>query len=894
MPHRTLIEYLDRFRRFGSETAVIDRRGYRTIRTSYRHIAETAAQFARELEARGIERGERVLIWGENCAEWIAVFWGCLLRGAIAVPMDHIALSDFALRVCREADAKLAICSRERAPIFAQAGRAIPSLSLETLGEEVSRHGRSPYRSTCERTDTAEILFTSGATAEPKGVVISHGNLLANLDPLDAAIGEYRRYERLVHPLRFLNLLPLSHVFGQMMGIFIPPLIGGTVVFENSLNPSEIIRTIRRERISVLVAVPRLLESLKEKIERDLESEGRLDWFRREFEAAAKEKFYRRWWRFRRIHSRFGWEFWAFISGGATLDPRIETFWSRLGLVVIQGYGLTETTSLISLNHPFRASRGSIGQVLPGREIKLDESGEILVRGESIASGYMQGGYWQSSEMRPVPGEDGWFATGDLGELDDKGNLYFKGRKKNLIVTPEGLNIYPEDLEAALRRDPEVRDCVVVGIEREGREEPCAVLILRHGSEPPFDRLRAVSAVERRPEGSGQENSTDEAIAESIVQRTNRSLAEYQRMRRWFVWRADDFPRTSTQKPRINEIKEEIKDEIKKAMEPQKTGESLGASPSGASGASTNEASLAGLIERVTGRRPATLSADAGIETDLNLSSIERVELMSAIEDRYQVDLNETSFTAATTLGDLDRMLHQPIPQSRNYGYPRWAQRAPVALIRLVIYYLLVWPATVLLACPRVRGRTNLRGLRGPALVVSNHVTPIDIGWVLKALPWKVRHRIAVAMGGERLMGMRHPPAERGVFMSALDRLGYVLVVALFNVFPLPKLSGFRESFQFAGESVDRGYSVLVFPEGELTKDGKVGTFRAGIGILAAKLNVPIIPMRIDGLFELREARRKFAWPGAVKVIIGEPVHFDAETDPASIARELETRVSSL
>ena len=339
-----------------------------------------------------------------------------------------------------------------------------------------------------------------------------------------------------MHPVRFLNLLPLSHVFGQFLGLFLPPLLGGTVIFQEELKPSEIIRTIRRERISVLVSVPRVLQSLKQKIERDLEDKGKLNQFQQRFSFAEGKHFLRRWWIFRDIRRQFGWKFLAFICGGAALDPENEEFWGRLGYAAIQGYGLTETTSLISVNHPFKLGKGSIGKVLPGRELKLAEDGEILVRGGGVAAGY-----WDGSGRHDLTGDQGWYRTGDVGALDEGGNLYFKGRKKEVIVTPAGLNIYPEDLEAALRRQPEVKDCVVVGIERGGNSEPCAVVILREeGGNADHDGAKG------------------ERILEEIVQRTNQSLAEYQRMRMWFLWPQADFPRTSTQKPRKNLIQEAV------------------------------------------------------------------------------------------------------------------------------------------------------------------------------------------------------------------------------------------------------------------------------------------------------------------------------------------------
>ena len=855
MPRHSLAEFLDDFYRHGSEIAVVQRRGYRTVRWTYREIADTSCRFARELEARNVKRGDRVVLWGENCAEWVAAFWGCILRGAVAVPMDRIASPDFALRVCREAQARLLVCSADRAGLES----APPVLPLETLVETLAHHSSAPIRASFERTDTAEIIFTSGTTAEPKGVVISHGNLLANLEPLEAGINEYRKYERLVHPLRFLNLVPLSHVFGQLMGVFVVPLLAGVVVFQDSLNPAEVVRTIQRERVSVLVAVPRLVESLQAKIERDLDSEGRLGWLRQQFDFAAGERFLRRWWRFRSLHRRFGWKFWAIVCGGARLETATESFWNRLGFVLIQGYGLTETTSLISLNHPFRLSRGSIGQVLPGRQIKLDSSGEILVRGESIASGYLQG-----RELRLVPGEDGWFATGDLGAMDDQGNLFFKGRKKNVIVTPEGMNIYPEDLEAALRRQPEVRDAAVVTLDQGGREEPCAVVILQHDAKDRADPSAGV-----------------ETLLEAVVRRANQSLAEYQRMRRWFLWPDQDFPRTSTQKPRTSAIRAAVATQL---------GATASRLPIGGGGGSS---ALAEMIARVTGR-DVTLKPDASLEADLHLTSIERVELMSVIEDRYQTDLNETGFQAATTVQELESYLHQ-VPAGRTPdAYPRWAQRWPAALLRLLAYYLLTWPATALRAWPRVRGRKLLRDLEGPALVVCNHVTEIDPGFVLFALPARLRHRLAVAMNGEHLHELRHPPESLNWLRRIADRLSYFLLVALFNVFPLPKLSGVRASFQYAGESLDRGYSVLIFPEGELTKDGRIAPFRTGIGVLAQQLRVPVIPMRIDGLYELKRAGKRIARPGSVTVTIGDPLRFDSTADPAAIAAELQSKVESL
>ena len=852
-----MLDSLDDFERWGGDRAYVFPRGYRRERWSYQRIAGVAYQFARELEARNIARGDAVLLWSPNCAEWVAAFLGCALCGVIVVPIDDAASPDFARRIGAQVRTRLVLCPRERAPIFEKIAGAV-TINPADLEAAVAERPAERFRpAAIQPSDPLEIVFTSGTTAEPKGVVLTHANVVGNLAPIETEIKKYLKYERLVHPIRFLNLLPLSHVFGQFLGIFLPPLLGATVVFENTFNPTAIMAAIRRERVSVLVAVPRMIESLKQKIERDVDDSkydaGVRENFAARYAAAKSQHFLRRWWTFRDLHRRFGWKFWAIISGGAALDRETEEFWHRLGYAVVQGYGLTETTSLISLNHPFHTSRGSIGKVLPGREIKLGDDGEILVRGSGVASSY-----WNGRELQPVAGDEGWYRTGDLGALDEQGNLFFKGRKKEVIVTPAGMNIYPEDLEAALRGQKEVRDSVVVGLERGGNAEPCAVLILR-------DRTPDASAV----------------VVQGIVQRANEQLAEYQRMRTWFVWPDEDFPRSATQKPRRNLIRE--------AVEAGLRGQSL-----------ANAASpLSELLTRITGRATQNLMPDANLESGLGLSSLERVELLSALEDRYQVDLSETKFANAATVGDLEKLLQDErgIRRQLHYPllhYPLWALRWPTTWLRLASHYLLARPAVFLLAWPRVIGRENLRGVRGPLLVISNHVADVDVGFIQTALPARIRHKLATATRGEALEILRSPGPDRAWLGRIYDRLQWTLGVALLNLFPLPRQSGFRKSFAYAGEAVDRGYSVLVFPEGKHTEDGKLCPFRTGVGLLANNLRIPILPVRIDGLFEIKNAGKKFAAPGQIQVRIGKPVQFAPESDPEEIARTLQKAVENL
>lgn len=860
MIRQTVLSYLDSYPRRGDAVVFASRRGFREIRWSYERLATTAYKCARELELRGVRRGERVLLCGGNSPEWAVAFWGCLLRGAVVVPLDKESTPAFASSVREQTEAKLIVADGDAAAVR---HLGIAQLRLEGLGEQVAHHSGAPYAAEGINQETlVEIIFTSGTTSEPKGVMITHGNLLANLLSLEAEIEKYIRWERVFHPLRFLNLVPLSHVFGQFMGLFVPQLLGGCVLFQESFNPSEIIRRTRSRRVSVIVLVPRLLESLREWVERDAAARGRANELERQIAAVAGANFLKRWWVFRRVHALFGWKFWAFISGGATLEERTETFWRRLGFAVLQGYGMTETASLITVTHPFKGSRGSIGKLMPGYEAKLDETGEIIVRGASVSPGYWAAGGETSR------GADAWLRTGDLGEMDEEGNLYFKGRKKDAIVTAAGLNIYPEDLEAALNRQREVRASCVVKWEGARGPEPMAVMILR-----------------------------DPQTAEIVVRSANRTLAEHQQIRHWFVWPEPDFPRTATHKVLKREVAAIVSEQIEREGKGQQKAAGAGREDESAGGPPSRSFILTEAA-RISGHQPsAEYHPGANLATDLKLDSLGRVELLSALEERYQVEIDEAAFSAATTVGDVLKLIHGGAEESAApFPYPKWTRRFPMTWIRTLLFYALTWPITRAMSRMSVEGRAHLSQLKGPALFVANHVTLADHALVLVALPARLRHHLAIAMEGERLRDWLYP-AEGTPWHTRLRLFAqYILVTTFFHVFPLPRRSGFRRSFAYAGECIDGGWSVLVFPEGERARRGQMcmSPFKSGIGLLAKELNVSVVPVRLDGLYELKRRGQYFAPPRTVRVIFGEPIKFGSDVSPAEITQELERLVAGL
>jgi long-chain acyl-CoA synthetase len=466
-------------------------------KVDYREATRATLGFAEYMRNAGIRKGDKVVFWGENRPEWVVALWACLLEGVVATPVDFRSSGAIVERIAGIVEAKVLLIGPG---LSAPEGLACPVWPMR-LVFDVPRAAHVPNIAGASPDDLAEILFTSGATGEPKGVTITHRNILANLKPIDEGVQKYRRYMGPFRPIRFLNLLPLSHMFGQSMAALIPPLIAGDVFFTSGYSPRDVVNLIRRRRISVLVCVPQMLGLLR------LEIEQRFPEAR---EPRRSAKWYGSWWQYRRVHRRFGWKFWSFVVGAAPLDPELEEFWRKLGFVVIQGYGLTETAPVATLNHPFETKKGSVGKAIGGVEIRIAADGEVLLRGENVTPGY----YGQTDAN--ILDKEGWLHTGDLGELDTEKRLKILGRKKELIVGSSGLNVYPEDVERVLNGIAGVRESAVVASKTTSGEQVHAVLVLDGGT-----------------------------TAEAVVEAANVKLEAHQKIRSVSEWPGATLPRTS-------------------------------------------------------------------------------------------------------------------------------------------------------------------------------------------------------------------------------------------------------------------------------------------------------------------------------------------------------------
>ncbi len=835
-----LASLVEEFRRHAAETAVVDHRGNRRYATSYGELAELAGRFAAELERRGVAAGERVVVWGENSAEWIGVFFGCLLRGVIAVPLDAAGSSEFANRVVKDVSPKMVVGDRGLVELVAG---DVPRLVFSELRAVLPAEALFAVSAAVKGDAAFQIIFTSGTTAEPKGIVFTHRNVLASLQPIEDEIQKYLKYERWVHPLRFLHSVPLSHAFGQFMGLWTPVLLAAEVHFSEHLEPSRMVELMRRERASVLIAVPRVLQLLR------VHLLGRYGSLAGEIDRAKGFSVWKRWWIFRRVHRALGWKFWAVISGGATLPSDLEDFWGRLGFALIQGYGMTETTALVTLNHPFHIGRGTIGKALPGREVRISEEGEILVRGEMLA-----GATWQGGTMRPRTEE--WLATGDLAAKEESGELRFLGRKGDVIVTGAGMNVHPADLETAMMKQAGVRGCAVVPCEMKGGPEPVAVVLF----------------------------AESDAELDAAVGAANRGLAEYQQIRRVLRWPEVEFPYTSTGKLLRRSVAE------------------WACLTLAGRGGDVSGDGLLRMIAEITGEGVAS-GDEARLSEDLHLDSLGRVQLQSALEQRWGVELGDDEVAGVGTVRELRALVEGgagrfpaasvgsgEVLRGSEDVYPRWPWWWPVRLLRGVFLEVVMRSVVWLLAGPRVVRRGELPA--GPVLVIANHVTAYDGALVMYALPGRLRRRMASAMSGEMLMDLRRGRNQGNVLVDLLAPVGYWLVTALFNVFPLPRLRGFQRSFAFAGEAMDRGYSVLIFPEGTRSRDGEFHSFRAGIGLLALQSGVPVVPVALVGLGEMRKA----GWfrSGRLEVRVGEAIAVAEGEDPAELTARLEASLRGL
>ena len=820
--------------RFDRRPALMIRPFFRTRTWRYRDLGAIVPRAASVLADEGLAEGDRAIIWAVNRPEWGIAFLAIAHAGAVAVPLDVRHTVDFGRKIVAQTGAKLVVASRQTEASARQLG--LPIVWIETLPDRARR--ATPLPSAPVTGDTlAEIVFTSGTTGEPKGAMLSHGNLMASATAMTQVLPFDERD-------RLLSVLPLSHLYEQVLGFMGPLIVGASIVYPVSRQPAVLIRTFRDFKVSVLLIVPQGLRLLNAAIERKVDQAGRRARFEQAHRIARRAPRWLRRLLFRQVLGEFGGRLHTIGVGASALDLDVAQRWTEMGVDILQGYGATEMGPVVSFTRPERNVIGTVGEPIPGVEARIAEDGEILARGPGRFAGY-----WQNPEATAAAIDaDGWYHTGDLGAFTADGMLTFRGRKKDMLALPDGQKVYAEDIEAILRDDERVTDAAVVGWPLGADLRVHAVLLL-----------------------------DDPSLEDAVVASANQRLAPHQQIRGSTVWPDPDLPRTHTLKVRKPDILARLGELERPGSAPI---------PGAASKVRREDVDadvdpVTAVVASVAGLDPSAVLKTSRLSSDLDLDSLRRVELLGVIEEELGVFVDDDALEPEATVADLAALVEAA--RGAKHGVPawRWPLSPVVRAVGLAAQVLLIYPFVHVFYRVRVTGLERIRLEDGPYLFTPNHCLHLDNGIILSRLPFGVRWKLSVAAAADTIYA---------------NPLQGVLASVLANAFPLAREGGVRKSLELLGARLDKGYNVLIYPEGKLTVGGPLQPFKAGAGLIAVEGATPIIPMKLKINSMSIVDRRRFParLRGDVELVIGEPIRFDADMDHATATTQLEAAVAAL
>jgi len=800
---------------------------FRTRTWTYRQIGDLVPRAATLLREQGVEPGDRILIWAVPRPEWgiasLAAHWA----QAITVPVDVRSTDAFVAKVASQTRPKLVLASLPTAK--AASRLELPVITVESLVDRAA-DVRPMGRPATEPTELAEVVFTSGTTGEPKGVMLSHRNIVSNSTTLRGVVPLGRE-------TRVLSMLPLSHMYGMNPGFLAPLLAGAMVVYPTSLQASVLARTFREQGVTMLLAVPQVLKLLDRAIQRRVDASGRHDLFERMHAIGRRLPVALRRLLFISVLRQMGALRYVAL-GGAPLSPVLARRWMEMGVVPLQGYGTTELSPLVSMTRLEANRIGTVGQPIPGVEVRIAEDGEVLVRGPNVFQGY-----WEKPEATAEVLRNGWYHTGDLGSLDADNFLTLHGRKKDILVLSDGTNVYPEDIENVLAQDPRVQDSAALGVtDASGDLSVHAVLLLK-----------------------------DPNAAADVVASANARLGGHQQVRAASVWPDDDFPRTSTLKVKKAQLLEWVR-----ALQ-------SGSDPSGTPDGRTDEERLP--IERVVGRLdtvdPAAIRPEARLSSDLALDSLGRVELLGLIEEELGAYVDDSDLDPEATLREVQDLIDAANGAKRETGIFRWPLNPLVRAVGIGLQQTLGQLILTVFYRRRTVGLEHLKGLEGPVLFTPNHHMHNDNAPIICAIPLRWRWKLSVAAAQDSIYGSRW----RGFLASALA-----------NAFPMNREGAARRSLDLLGARLERGYSILVYPEGQLTIDGPLQPFKSGTGMVAVLAGIPVVPMRLRVHRHSRIDMKApgVPWRGDLEILFGRPLRFAPDMDPVEATEQVRAAVEAL
>ena len=815
-------------KRFALSPALTMQMGYRTITLTYAQVYDLARKVALLLEENGIGKGDPVLLCAPNSPYWGAVFWGSLLCGARPVPLNIQSTAHVIEKIAEQTQARILFHNQFFKVVIPS---TVSCFLLECLPEFIEKYTADDFiERVISEDDIVEIMYTSGTTGDPKGVLLTHKNIVSNLTAISRIISLSPQKDRL------LSILPLSHILEQAIGFLLPYWHGAHIIYAHSHGAiSELMRTYR---ITKLVAVPEFLQVIMNRIEDRAVEQGKGEKFAKalRLSSSINNRFVSRF-LFRSVHRTFGKKFHTIACGGAPLDSVLEKKWRSFGLYVLQGYGLTETSPVVTLSSYDEHRSGSVGKPISNIEVTLGPDGEILVRGPSVFQGY----YKDPVRTAETFTKDGWFKTGDIGEFDSDTFLFLRGRKKYMILGPGGQNVFPDDIEVVLNKQEGVQEGCIIGLEKgHGNVLIHAVLLLK---EPMKDQ-----EVER------------------IITATNNQLASYQRIGGWTVWDEDDFPRTATRKVKKDLVKIHIIGQ-KKPISAQ---------------AVSHATKLVRILAAVTGIASDEITENTKIVSELNLDSLMRVELVARIEEDLHVFIDDSRITRDTTVAQLEKLVKTQEPIKEKKGLKKWPRMWWACWLRFIAQ-LIIFPILRIFFRIKVEGEKNLHAIPFPVIFMPNHISYLDSLAVCMALPINVRNKISFAAAHDILY------EEYRHFAG--------IVEFIFNAFPFPRKEheNIKVGLLNMGKILDKDFSVVMFPEGKISEDAMLLPLKRGAGLVAVEMGVPVVPVKISGTEKIAKYG---SWMptkrSTVTIRFGKPLTFKKSESYIEVTEKLQKVLAEL
>ena len=873
--------------------------------TSFGEMLDRIRSIAWRLEQEGIGCGERVALMGENHPHWAIIYLGILYRGAVVVPLDPAGAIETLGVFVENSEARLAFVDRGSVERFrqveARVGREVPVVTFGVGGEDresgewryedwaktVRPAGFDERVPPATNSDTAIMIYTSGTTGVPKAVPLTHGNIVAETGAVEEAMGFSEREV-------ILSLLPLFHAYSQIVNLWIATLVGATAVYIRELSSEEILRGLKDGQVTALTGVPRLWYLFHKKIFDNVRAQGKpVRWlfgvlleangFLRDRVGINLGRVL-----FRRVHEAFGGRMRLACSAGSSFDAAVARDYHKLGFTVLQAYGLTETSGAATATR-FEDNRvGSVGKPLGTVEIMIEEPnsdgiGEVLIRGPIVMPGY----YRNPEANAQAFNADGWFRSGDLGRFDGDGHLYITGRKKEVIVLPSGKNVYPEEVEAQYLKSPLVSEVCVMGVRDAqsrfaGAEKLVAVVV------PDAEYLKAHQITNARHEIKFHLDSL------------GRELPEYQRVREYLI-RTEPLPRTPTRKIRRFELQRQVEAEGMVTRTRRDLSQFVLSSADRqlmeTPAARSVRAILATHIEPGIEIHPAM-----NLELDLGLDSLARAECVVGLEHalgieyraeetgsvllvRDLVDLTARTLVAksgaatgqsgAEAAGlDWGEILADTAAESES-DMQRVLTRTPT--MRLVSYLIqrpIYWLARIFLRL-EVEGREELLKLKAPFLICPNHQSYLDSFLVCSTYP-------------RQILDLTFHVGAKMYFANPLT----AWLARSINVVPVDANVNLLRAMRAGAAGLRAGKILNIYPEGHRTYDGNLHDFKLGAAILATELNLPIVPVAIDGAWRVLPRDSNRLRLARVKITFGQPVY--PAGDYQQMTDEVKTRIRAM